>query len=106
MQSIREMRPGTSPHSCILGGSRYRWPVFGRSSSNASASRLSRNARSVDAEVSKSEPKPSEDAWWKQDREEKGIVTWVVRVPTGTKGADVVFETEVTYPKGANLVRQ
>ena len=32
-------------------------------------------------------------------------MTWLVRVPTGEKGADIVFETEVTYPKGAKLVR-
>ena len=60
----------------------------------------------IEVEISKTEPKPSDDARWKQDREEKGIVTWVLRVPTGTKGADVVFETEVSYPKGAKLVRQ
>ncbi|MFN0009209.1 MAG: mucoidy inhibitor MuiA family protein [Planctomycetota bacterium] len=59
----------------------------------------------IEVEISKVEPKPSTDELWKQDREEKGIVTWVVRVPTGEKGADVVFETEVTYPKGAKLVR-
>lgn len=59
----------------------------------------------IEVEISKAEPKPSSDERWKQDREEKGIVTWVVRVPTGEKGADVVFETEVTYPKGAKLVR-
>lgn len=60
----------------------------------------------IEVEISKVEPRPSEDERWKQDREERGIVTWVVRVPSGEKGADVVFETEVTYPKGARLVRQ
>jgi uncharacterized protein (TIGR02231 family) len=59
----------------------------------------------IEVEISKAEPKPSADDRWKQDREEKGIVTWVLKVPTGEKGADVVFETEVTYPKGAKLVR-
>lgn len=63
------------------------------------------NDDKIEVEISKSEPKPSEDARWKQDREEKGILTWLVRVPTGEKGTDVVFETEVTYPKGAKLVR-
>jgi uncharacterized protein (TIGR02231 family) len=59
----------------------------------------------IEVEISKAEPKPSADDRWKQDREEKGIVTWVLKVPTGEKGADVVFETEVTYPKGSKLVR-
>ena len=59
----------------------------------------------IEVEISKAEPKPSDDARWKQDREEKGIVTWILRVPTGEKGADVVFETEISYPKGAKLVR-
>lgn len=59
----------------------------------------------IEVELSKTDPKPSADDRWKQDREEKGIVTWLVRVPPGEKGADVVFETEVTYPKGAKLVR-
>jgi len=59
----------------------------------------------IEVELSKTDPKPSADDRWKQDREEKGIVTWLVRIPPGEKGADVVFETEVTYPKGAKLVR-
>jgi hypothetical protein len=32
-------------------------------------------------------------------------VTWVLRVPKGEKGADVIFETEITFPKGARLIR-
>ena len=63
------------------------------------------NDDKIEVEISKAEPKPSDDARWKQDREEKGIVTWILRVPSGEKGADVVFETEISYPKGAKLVR-
>jgi uncharacterized protein (TIGR02231 family) len=59
----------------------------------------------IGVEISRTEPKPSSDDRWKQDREEKGIVTWVLRVPKGEKGADVIFETEITFPKGARLVR-
>jgi uncharacterized protein (TIGR02231 family) len=63
----------------------------------------SRNEK-VEVELTKSEPKPSKDERWKQDRDEKGIETWVVRVPANG-AADVVWESTIQFPKGAELVR-
>lgn len=59
----------------------------------------------IEVELSKSEPKTSVDERWKQDREEKGILTWVVRVPKAG-ATDVVWEYTVGYPKGAKVVRE
>jgi uncharacterized protein (TIGR02231 family) len=58
----------------------------------------------IDVEISRADPKPSTDERWKQDAEEKGIQTWIVRVPKDGK-SDVVFQTTIDYPKGAELVR-
>ena len=55
-------------------------------------------------EVSRADPKPSTDERWKQDMEEKGIQTWIVRVPKDGK-TDVVFQTTIDNPKGAEIVR-
>lgn len=59
----------------------------------------------VDVELTKSEPKDSRDDRWKQDLDENGIHTWIVRVPRNG-ASDVVWQTTITYPKGAELVRQ
>jgi uncharacterized protein (TIGR02231 family) len=59
----------------------------------------------LEVELTKSEPKTSKGERWKQDRDEKGIETWVVRVPAD--GAqDVVWQSTIRYPNGADLVRQ
>jgi uncharacterized protein (TIGR02231 family) len=58
----------------------------------------------IEVELSKSEPRPSKDERWKKDLEEKGIQTWVVRVPKDGS-TDIVWQSTVTYPKGADLVR-
>ncbi len=60
----------------------------------------------ISVEISKAEPKTSDDERWKKDSEEKGIQTWIVRVPRGEKGTDVLFETTVSYPKGLQVVRE
>ena len=60
----------------------------------------------IEVEIAKAEPKPSDDERWKQDRDEKGILTWVVRVPPGEKGVDVLFETNVSFPKGLQVTRE
>jgi uncharacterized protein (TIGR02231 family) len=59
----------------------------------------------VEVELTKSEPKTSKDERWKKDLEEKGIHTWVVRVPKDG-ATDIVWQATVTFPKGADLVRQ
>lgn len=58
----------------------------------------------INVEISRADPKPSSDERWKQDMEEKGIQTWVVRVPKAGK-SDVVFQTTIDYPKGVEIVR-
>ena len=59
----------------------------------------------IEVEISKAEPKPSVDDRWKQDRDEKGIETWILRVPRDDKGVDVLFETTIAYPKGLEITR-
>ena len=56
----------------------------------------------VDVELTKSEPKISRDERWKVDLDEKGIRTWVVRVPKD-KATDITWQSTITYPKGAEL---
>ena len=68
------------------------------------ASPRSRDDR-ITVEISKAEPKPSGDERWKQDREEKGIQTWILRVPRDDKGADILFETTIEYPKGLEITK-
>lgn len=58
----------------------------------------------ISVSVTKAEPKVSSDERWKQDMEEKGIQTWVVRVPKDGN-ADVLFQTTINYPKGAEIVK-
>jgi uncharacterized protein (TIGR02231 family) len=58
----------------------------------------------VEVELTKSEPKISKDERWKQDLEEKGIQTWVVHVAKNGS-TDIVWQATITYPKGAELVR-
>jgi uncharacterized protein (TIGR02231 family) len=58
----------------------------------------------IDVELSRAEPKPSSDARWKQDMDEKGIQTWVVRVPKAGK-SDVVFQMTIDHPKDTRIVR-
>jgi len=57
----------------------------------------------VTIELSKSSQKESDLARWKQDREERGIHTWVLRVPSGEKGIDLVWQRTISFPKGAEI---
>lgn len=58
----------------------------------------------IEIELTKAEPRESNDARWKQDREERGIHTWVLRVPRGG-ATELVLQTTITYPKDAVLAR-
>lgn len=58
----------------------------------------------LEIELSKAEPKPSADERWKEDLEEKGIRTWVLRIPRGEK-REIVWETTTSYPKGLEIAR-
>jgi uncharacterized protein (TIGR02231 family) len=59
----------------------------------------------IEVELSKAEPKPSTDERWKAEREEQGILTWVVRVPKGGS-ANVAWESTISFPQGETVVRQ
>lgn len=58
----------------------------------------------ITVELSRADPKPSADERWKQDADEKGIQTWIVRVPRDGK-SDLVYQTTIEYPKGVEIVR-
>ena len=57
----------------------------------------------IEVELSKSSPKESDLVRWKQDREERGIHTWVLKVPPGEKGIDLVWQRTISFPKGLEL---
>ena len=50
-------------------------------------------------------PKLAEDERWKKEREEKGVLTWIVRVPRGAKST-IELTTEIAYPEDMKLVRR
>ncbi len=54
--------------------------------------------------IAQVKPKPSDDARWRREREEKNLLTWIVRVP---KEGNVVIqlETEIEFPEDMQLVR-
>lgn len=56
----------------------------------------------VEVDLEDSSPKPSQDARWKQDREELGIETWVVPVPRAG-AAELRWKVEIAYPKSLEL---
>jgi uncharacterized protein (TIGR02231 family) len=57
----------------------------------------------VEVELSKSSQPESDLVRWKQDREERGIHTWVLRVPRGEQGSDLVWQRTIRFPKGAEI---
>jgi len=57
----------------------------------------------VEVELSKSSPALSDDPRWQRDLAEKGIRTWLVRVPRDGR-ADLTWEVEIRFPKGKELV--
>ena len=59
----------------------------------------------IKVEIAEVKPKPSEDARWKKEREETGVLTWVVRVPRGGK-ATIELASEISFPEKQQIVRQ
>jgi len=57
----------------------------------------------VEVELSKSSQPESDLVRWKQDRAERGIHTWVLRVPAGEKGIDLLWQRTINFPKGARI---
>jgi uncharacterized protein (TIGR02231 family) len=59
----------------------------------------------ISIEITRSEPAESQEQRWKEEREELGIHTWVLRVPKGG-ATDLVLETTIQHPKDLELVRR
>jgi uncharacterized protein (TIGR02231 family) len=59
----------------------------------------------IEVELTQAEPKPTTAERWKKDREEKGILTWIVRVPK-SGATNVIWESTIGYPKDQQVVRQ
>jgi uncharacterized protein (TIGR02231 family) len=57
----------------------------------------------IEVELSKSSQPESDLVRWKQDREERGIHTWVLRIPAGEKGLDLVWQRTIRFPKGLRI---
>jgi uncharacterized protein (TIGR02231 family) len=55
--------------------------------------------------IAEVQPKVREDARWKKEREENGVLTWLVRAPRGGT-ATIELTTEVTFPEDLRLVRR
>ncbi|MFT4710586.1 MAG: hypothetical protein ACI8Q9_001716, partial [Planctomycetota bacterium] len=57
----------------------------------------------LEVEVDESLPWMSGDERWKRDREEQGILTWVLSVPADGE-ADLTWSRKLTYPKDMEVV--
>jgi uncharacterized protein (TIGR02231 family) len=59
----------------------------------------------IKVELSDTTPAVSTDERWKQDREEKGIVTWPVTIARGAE-ATVDYTTKISYPEGTKVLQR
>ncbi len=57
----------------------------------------------IEVELSKSSETESDLVRWKQDRVERGIHTWMLKVPAGEKGLDLVWQRTISFPKGLRI---
>ena len=57
----------------------------------------------IEVELSKGSESESDLVRWKQDRNERGIHTWMLKVPAGEKGLDLVWQRTISYPKGLKI---
>lgn len=55
--------------------------------------------------IAEVKPKVSEDARWKKEREENGVLTWLVRAPKGGT-ATIELTTEISFPEDLRLIRR
>jgi uncharacterized protein (TIGR02231 family) len=58
----------------------------------------------IKVELSDAKPQPSGDARWKQDRDEQGILTWVVSIPRNGE-TDIVWQQKISFPEGTQVLR-
>lgn len=59
----------------------------------------------IKVEIAEAKPKLAEDGRWKKEREESGVLTWLVRAPKGGV-ALIELTTEVSFPEKLRLIRQ
>jgi uncharacterized protein (TIGR02231 family) len=59
----------------------------------------------IKVEIAEAKPRLAEDARWKKEREETGVLTWVVRADRGGK-ATIELATEVSFPEQLRLIQQ
>jgi hypothetical protein len=60
----------------------------------------------IRVELTRAEPRVSQEERWKRDREEQGFLTWVLSVPRGEKGAQVLWQSTITYPENQRVIFQ
>jgi uncharacterized protein (TIGR02231 family) len=59
----------------------------------------------IDVSIRKAAPALREDERWKKEREERGVLTWVLRVPRGATQT-IELATSIAYPEDLELVEQ
>lgn len=59
----------------------------------------------IKVEIAEITPRLSEDAHWKEEREERGVLTWLVRVPEGGQ-TTIELVTEISFPESLTIVRR
>jgi uncharacterized protein (TIGR02231 family) len=59
----------------------------------------------IKVQIDSVKPKPVEVERWRKEREEKGVLTFVVRAPEGGK-ATIELTTEISFPESLRLLRQ
>jgi len=59
----------------------------------------------IKVSIDEVKPKLAEDERWKKEREEKGVLTWVLRVPGGGTST-IELTTEVAHPEDLRVIRQ
>lgn len=59
----------------------------------------------ISVELDKASPDVQTGARWKKEREEKGALTWILRVPASGKRV-IELTTEITFPDDMNLRRR
>lgn len=59
----------------------------------------------IQVEIDSAKPKLAEGERWKKEREEKGVLAWVVKLPKGGKQTCELV-TEIRFPENLELVRE
>lgn len=57
----------------------------------------------LEVSLAEAKPQPSKDERWKKDREEKGVLTWVVQVPRLGE-TQILWRSKLSYPEGMQVM--